>query len=94
MEPARRQGILLKAEKALKRTLERGAPEREIQAAVERVRAAKLLHFKGQREIARYLEPLSPSDRRHLTNLKRRMDKWNAMTLHEILTIYRQRWIC
>jgi len=87
-DAARRQRILKNAEESLRRKLQSQEDGEKIATAVEKVRLAKISLFKGQREIAKYIEKPNLSELYHLQNLDEREEEWKHKTIEEIISIY------
>ncbi len=87
-DAARRQRILRNAEESLRRKLQSQEDGEKIAVAVEKVRLAKISLFKGQREIAIYIDKPNQSERNHLHNLDEREEEWKQKTIKEIISIY------
>lgn len=88
MEPARRKRVLERAEARLRGLLRRGASASQIAQAAERVREAYLGLVKGQRVIATGPKRRDDSVDRHLANLARAIEIWEALFVEAIVARY------
>ena len=87
-DAARKQRILKNAENTLIGALKTQKSRQKIPAVAEKVRLAKISLFKGQREIAKYIENPNQSELNHLQKLDEREKEWKEKTIEEIIKIY------
>ena len=88
-DAARRQKKLAKFEGRLRIAISQEHSSDKIAAAVEKVREAQLSLFKGQREIAKYIQDPSESEQNHLDRLFDRQQEWKSKSTDEIVAEYR-----
>ncbi len=88
LDAARRQRIVAKFEDNLRRTIANGVSSEKVTLAAEKVREAQLSLFKGQREIARYVQNPSESELNHLSRLSERGKAWESKSIDEIVAEY------
>lgn len=87
-DAARRQRILARSEDGLRRAIAQELSNDKIFAVAEKVREAQLSLFKGQREIAQYIQEPSESERNHLARLTDREHDWKSKSVDEIVAEY------
>ena len=88
LDAARRQKTLKNAEESLRRELKLQTNSEKISVAPEKVRSAKISLFKGQREIAKYIEDPNQSEINHLQKLDEREKEWKEKSIEKIIRIY------
>ena len=87
-DAARRQKIVTKFENAMRRAIANGLSIEKVVLAAEKVREARLSLFKGQREIAQYIQDPSESELNHLSRLSEREQAWQSKSVNEIVAKY------
>ena len=88
LDAARRQKSLAKYEDNLRRAIANSVSSEKVTMAAENVRKAKLSLFKGQREIAKYVQNPSESELNHLSRLSERGKEWESKSIDDIVAEY------